>query len=131
MKKGQGWENEWTREADGSLQHSSGLKVVVAGRDDDGVDLETDEASLALFQANLRARGADLGEIDERLRALLGQAASLYTSPPSPDEEEDLALVHLRVPASMKGRWVQASRAKGMRLTDYIVQAVERQIARD
>lgn len=35
------------------------------------------------------------------------------------------ALIHLRVPAATKGRWVRASRAAGMRLTDWIVQAVE------
>lgn len=33
--------------------------------------------------------------------------------------------IHLRVPASVKGRWVRASRAVGMRLTDYITCAVE------
>lgn len=35
------------------------------------------------------------------------------------------SLIHLRVPASTKGRWVRASRAAGMRLTDWIVDAVE------
>jgi len=35
------------------------------------------------------------------------------------------ALIHLRVPAALKGRWVRASRAAGMRLTDWIVRAVE------
>jgi len=35
------------------------------------------------------------------------------------------AIIHLRVPAATKGRWVRASRAASMRLTDYIVQAVE------
>lgn len=35
------------------------------------------------------------------------------------------ALIHLRVPAATKGRWVRASRAAGMRLTDWIIQAVE------
>ena len=33
--------------------------------------------------------------------------------------------IYLRVPASLKGRWIRASRAAGMRLTDWIVQAVE------
>lgn len=37
------------------------------------------------------------------------------------------ALIHLRVPAATKGRWVRASRAAGMRLTDWITQAVEAQ----
>lgn len=35
------------------------------------------------------------------------------------------ALIHLRVTAAAKGRWVRASRAAGVRLTDYITAAVE------
>ena len=35
------------------------------------------------------------------------------------------SLIHLRVPAAIKGRWVRASRAAGMRLTDYIIAATE------
>ena len=35
------------------------------------------------------------------------------------------SLIHLRVPAATKARWVRASRAAGMRLTDYITTAVE------
>lgn len=38
------------------------------------------------------------------------------------------SLIHLRVPATTKGRWVRASRAAGMRLTDWIVDAVEAHI---
>ena len=37
------------------------------------------------------------------------------------------ALIHLRVPAELKARWVRQSRAAGMRLTDWIVQRVEAQ----
>lgn len=37
------------------------------------------------------------------------------------------AIVHLRVPAATKARWVRQSRAAGMRLTDWIVQRVEAQ----
>ncbi len=36
------------------------------------------------------------------------------------------ALIHLRVPAELKARWVRESRAAGMRLTEWIVQRVER-----
>lgn len=36
------------------------------------------------------------------------------------------ALVHLRVPAATKARWVRESRAAGMRLTDWIIERVER-----
>ena len=35
------------------------------------------------------------------------------------------ALIHLRVPAALKARWVRESRAAGMRLTDWILQRVE------
>lgn len=38
------------------------------------------------------------------------------------------ALIHLRVPAALKGRWVRASRSAGLRLTDWIVNAVEAQM---
>lgn len=40
------------------------------------------------------------------------------------------SLVHLRVPAALKGRWIRASRAAGMRLTDWITQAVEAHMTR-
>lgn len=36
------------------------------------------------------------------------------------------ALIHLRVPASLKARWVRMSRAKGQRLTDWLIERVER-----
>ena len=35
------------------------------------------------------------------------------------------ALIHLRVPAALKARWVRAGRAESMRLTDWIIQRVE------
>ena len=38
------------------------------------------------------------------------------------------SLVHLRVPASLKRRWVRLSRADNMRLTDWIIEAVEQQM---
>ena len=41
------------------------------------------------------------------------------------------ALIHLRVPAELKARWVRESRAAGIRLTDWIVQRVEAGGARD
>lgn len=37
------------------------------------------------------------------------------------------ALIHMRVPAELKARWVRESRAAGMRLTTWIVERVERQ----
>lgn len=38
------------------------------------------------------------------------------------------AFIRLRVSAATKGRWIRASRAAGMRLTDWIVQVVEAQM---
>ena len=35
------------------------------------------------------------------------------------------AFVHMRVPASLKARWVRKSRAAGMRLTDWIVACID------
>lgn len=37
------------------------------------------------------------------------------------------ALIHLRVTAATKARWVRESRAAGMRLTDWVMQRVEAQ----
>lgn len=37
------------------------------------------------------------------------------------------ALIHLRVPAALKARWVRDSRASGCKLTDWIVERVEAQ----
>lgn len=37
----------------------------------------------------------------------------------------ELVPIHLRVMPATKGRWVRASRAAGLRLTDYIIEAVE------
>lgn len=36
------------------------------------------------------------------------------------------ALIHLRVPAGLKARWIRESRKDGMRLTDWIVKKVGR-----
>jgi len=38
----------------------------------------------------------------------------------------DSTTIHLRVPATTKAIWVRQSRAAGMRLTDWIVQRVEK-----
>ncbi len=38
----------------------------------------------------------------------------------------DVAAVHLRVPSELKAKWVQESRAAGMRLTEWLVQRIER-----
>jgi hypothetical protein len=35
------------------------------------------------------------------------------------------ALIHLRVPASVKGRWIRESRTAGMKLSDWVVSIIE------
>ena len=35
------------------------------------------------------------------------------------------SIVHLRIPAATKARWVRESRAAGMKLTDWIIKRVE------
>ena len=35
------------------------------------------------------------------------------------------AIIHLRVPAATKARWVRESRAAGMRLTDWVVARID------
>lgn len=42
----------------------------------------------------------------------------------------DDATIHLRVPAALKGRWIRVSRAADMRLTDWIIEAVEAHMER-
>lgn len=40
------------------------------------------------------------------------------------------ALIHLRVPAATKARWVRASRSAGLRLTDWLTTIVEAHMAK-
>ena len=40
------------------------------------------------------------------------------------------ALIHLRVPAETKARWVRKSRSEGKRLTDWITEKVEKAMAK-
>ena len=42
----------------------------------------------------------------------------------------DDALIHLRVPAGLKARWVRESRAAGMRLTDWIIRCMETPVSK-
>jgi len=48
---------------------------------------------------------------------------------PAIDDMSVDSLIHLRVPANIKARWVSKSRAQGMRLTDWVVQIVEQNSA--
>jgi len=45
--------------------------------------------------------------------------------PPAPEHPPD-AQVHLRVPMHIKAQWVRESRACGMKLTDWLLQRIEK-----
>lgn len=46
------------------------------------------------------------------------------------DDERD-AVVHLRVPAEVKARWVRMSRADGQRLGEWLVERIERALRQE
>jgi len=50
---------------------------------------------------------------------------------PASSDEGRYAIIHMRVPAELKARWVRESRAAGVRLTDWIIDAVDRRIEQD
>ena len=50
------WHKAWTRDAQGHLVHANGLRVLVLPGDG-FVDLEADDASMAIFQASETSRG--------------------------------------------------------------------------
>lgn len=47
---------------------------------------------------------------------------------PTNKTEGQTALVHLHVPAALKAQWVRQSRAAGLKLTDWIINQVERTV---
>ena len=74
-------------------------------------------ADLAFFEAR---RSLPVQEV-----AAACQGRSRYGAPEgSPAPPETDALIHLRVPGELKSSWVKASRADGMRLTEWIVKKV-------
>lgn len=42
-----------------------------------------------------------------------------------PQGREALSVIHINVPREAKGRWVKASQARGMKLTDWLIEAAE------
>ena len=68
-----GWHKAWARDAQGHLVHTSGLRILVthgAGF----TDLETDDASMAIFQARETARGVPVHQLVERVQRLVKEA---------------------------------------------------------
>lgn len=68
-----GWHKAWSRDTDGNLVHTSGLRVLVLPGDG-YTDLETDAASLAIFQASETSRGVPAHQLVERVRRLIKEA---------------------------------------------------------
>lgn len=67
------WHKSWSREASGHLVHTSGLRVLVI-RGDGFIDLETDDASMAIFQASETSRGVPVHQLVDRVQRLLKEA---------------------------------------------------------
>lgn len=76
-----GWHKAWARDAQGHLVHTSGLRFFVthsAGL----TDLETDDASMAIFQASETSRGVPVHQLLERVRRLTGEAQRWHEASP-------------------------------------------------
>lgn len=70
------WQVQWQRLPDGNLKHSSGLVVEY----DEDLGWQTEDASLAIFQASEKSRGVPLHQLHERLQRLLREAAEFDTT---------------------------------------------------
>lgn len=75
------WHKAWARDAQGHLVHTSGLRFLVV-RSDNFTDLETDDASMAIFQASETSRGVPLWQHAERVMRLLKEAETWHQQNP-------------------------------------------------
>ena len=76
-----GWQKSWRREASGHLLHASGLRVLVLPGDG-FTDLETEDASLVIFQAHENARGVPAHQFNERIQRLIKEAEQWHQKNP-------------------------------------------------
>lgn len=67
------WHKAWTRDAQGHLVHTSGLRLLVT-HGPGFTDLETDDASLAILQARETSRGVPAHQLAERVQRLVKEA---------------------------------------------------------
>lgn len=67
------WHKEWSRDDEGRLLHSSGVRVLVA-RADGFTDFQIDPASLSEFQTAQQARGIPMPDTLAHLKRLLKEA---------------------------------------------------------
>ena len=83
----------------------------------------------SLADVGLTARGmGDVWQIQSEAYGQMSEAdkAIDYAANNARLEEMRDAVIHLRVAAGTKASWVRESRAAGMRLSDWIVERVER-----
>lgn len=74
------WHKAWQRQADGSLLHDTGLRLLVRPADGGATDLEADGESLLLFQVREQARGVPMHDLQARLQRLLQEGARWHVS---------------------------------------------------
>lgn len=67
------WHLAWARDVHGHLVHTSGLRFIVT-HGDGFTDLETDDASIAIFQASESSRGVPMHQLIGRVRRLTKEA---------------------------------------------------------
>lgn len=75
------WHKAWSREASGHLLHASGLRLLVVPGNG-CTDLETDDASMAIFQASETARGVPVHQLVERVQRLVKEAQTWHEANP-------------------------------------------------
>ena len=67
------WHKAWARDAQGHLIHASGLRFLVT-YGDGFTDLETDDATMVIFQASETSRGVPIHQLVERVQRLTKEA---------------------------------------------------------
>ena len=75
------WHKSWSRDQDGNLLHTSGLRFMVT-HGNGFTDLETDNASMAIFQASETSRGVPMHQLVERVQRLTKEAQMYHRRNP-------------------------------------------------
>lgn len=75
------WHKSWSRDQDGNLVHTSGLRVLVM-RSAGFTDLQSDDASMAIFQASETSRGVPMHQLVERVKRLMKEAEKWHQHNP-------------------------------------------------
>lgn len=75
------WHKEWSRDQEGRLLHSSGVRVLMA-RADEYTAFQIDPVSLREFQAAQQARGIPMPDTLARHKRLLKEAQQWHEKNP-------------------------------------------------